>query len=216
MILIMDTRTLYEEYIKEGANQLLIDEYVIVSSRVRKSKELDNVLNASNILYSMHQFLNFKDDAGSDLENMKRYREFLSKSTPLALLVSIIETDLTGSGNVILLCSPNEMKHQKYMKYLARCIEDMFHYPVYKYTKKMSLDALELLFDDEFKLKKCLKRIASAKEYLVREKISTEKGKEDYISRLSKKDLKDIAKRYEKDIKGLSKDELRDILRDNF
>ena len=59
MILIMDTRTLYEEYIKEGANQLLIDEYVIVSSRVRKSKELDNVLNASNILYSMHQFLNF-------------------------------------------------------------------------------------------------------------------------------------------------------------
>ena len=92
----------------------------------------------------------------------------------------------------------------------------MFHYPVYKYTKKMSLDALELLFDDEFKLKKCLKRIASAKEYLVREKISTEKGKEDYISRLSKKDLKDIAKRYEKDIKGLSKDELRDILRDNL
>lgn len=212
----MDTRTLYKEYIKEGARQLLMDEYVIVSSRIRKTKELDNVVNASNILFSMHQFLNFKDDVGSDAENMLKYQEFLSKSTPLALLISIIETDLMGSGNVILLCSPNEMKRQKYMKYLARCIEEMFHYPVYQYTKKTSVDLLEILFNDEFKLKKCLKRIASARDYLVQEKVSTEEGRRNYIEKLSKKDLKRMAKRYEKDIKGMTKEDLKEILYDNL
>lgn len=216
MILIMDTRTLHKEYIKEGASQLLRDEYVIVSSRIRKTKELDNVTNASNILYSMHHFMQFKDDAGSDMENMKIYTEFLSKPTPLAMLVSIIETDIVGDGNIILLCSPNEMKHQKYMVYLARCIEEMFKYPVYKYTKGMSNDGLQLMFDEDFKLKKCLKRIASARDYLVKQKISTEKGKEDYIKRLSKKELKELAGEYEDDLKGLSKEDLRDILRDNL
>ena len=73
----MDTRTLHKEYIKEGASQLLRDEYVIVSSRIRKTKELDNVMNASNILYSMHHFMHFKDDAGSDMENMRIYQDFL-------------------------------------------------------------------------------------------------------------------------------------------
>lgn len=212
----MDTRTLHTQYIKEGARQLLMDEYVIVSSRIRKTKELDNVVNASNILYSMHQFLNFKDDTGSDVENMLKYQEFLSKSTPLALLISIIETDLMGSGNVILLCSPNEMKHQKYMKYLARCIEEMFHYPVYQYTKKTSVDLLEILFKKEFKLKKCLTRIASARDYLIKEKVSTQEGRRNYIEKLSKKDLKQMAKRYEKDIKGLTKEDLKEILYDNL
>ena len=41
------------------------------------------------------------------------------------------------------------------------------------------------------KLKKCLKRIASAKEYLVREKISTEKGKEDGVSEDEVKEYQD-------------------------
>ena len=215
MILIMDTRTLCKEYVKEGASQLLRDEYVMVSSRIRKTKELDNVMNASSILFSMHKFLHFKDDVGSDLENIRLYRDFLSQPKQLAMLVALIETDLVGDGNVILLCSPNEMKCQKYMTYLARCIEDMFKYPVYHYEKGLSVDGLEILYKKDLKLNKCLKRIVSARDFLVKDKISTKEGKEDYIMRLSKKELREIAKEYES-VKGLSKDELRDVLRDNL
>ena len=237
MILIMDTRTLNEEYIKEGASQLLRDEYVMISSRIRKTKELDNVMNASSILYSMHKFLHFKDDNGSDLENIRLYQEFLSQPKQLAMLVALIETDIVGDGNVILLCSPNEMKYQKYMKYLARCIEDMFKYPVYHYVKGLSVDGLELMYKEDLKLNKCLKRIVSARDFLIKDKISTEKGKVTYKKvkdakgfmvtyklgkktfnekfTLSKKELKELAKEYE-DVKGLSKEELRDILRDNL
>ena len=112
MVYYMDTITLMKKYSKLPIEVIDKTNFIIISSRIKITKNRENVLMASNMFINSGMLkgvgMEFDSDPEQALENFKRY--LLKEPRALSLLCASIEAYITAGENTVFLCSPNDMK----------------------------------------------------------------------------------------------------------
>lgn len=181
--------------------------FIVVSSRIRITKDRDNVLSASHLLINGGHLkgVDINLDIDSDLMK-KEFKYFLLKNPKsLALLVSMIECDIVEGENSVLLCTPNEMKCG-YLKVIADVVWDLFHYKIYKYPAN---DVCT-----KYDKKDVIKRLIYYKKQIKKIRFATMSDGEKlrYVQNLSNKELKKELKKRKEDYEGLDRKEKERLL----
>lgn len=189
----------------ETDNNILKAQYVIVSTRIRKSDaSFKNILSVYNILYPDTQVLirvTDEDVRNAYFEQLEEHKTFLA---------SLIKGAIEENYNIIFMCTKSENKLH-YLQYLSEFIFMEFGYPVYEY-KSYATGAISLIKYNKNKvLKKCNKLIRKSKEVQYQKDIKTEKGRErikNDFSKLSKKEMIKNLKERDLYVDGMSKKEM--------
>lgn len=207
----MDSKTFLNTYIKEDPDLILAANYVLVSSKIRKSGRYENqVINANSILYPTAELIMDYSDYKHDEEYIFGYRMQLDDAE--AFLATLIKASIEEGYTIIFLCTPKEKKYN-YFKILKEYIDDFFEgFPFYDYKKLKNGKISEKSYDPERVLEKCNQIIKHAKKSQKDKALSSDKGREKYIKKMSKDEMKKELKKRGLYHKSLDKSEMRDIL----
>ena len=191
MLLWMDSKQFEDFLNNEKYDDILKSEYVIVSNRIYvKNRDLNNIINAQNILFPYTTVLNHPDD------DTIRERYFSQLDNQVVFLACLIQRVLVINCNIIFICTKKEAKI-KFMNDLVAYIYLKFGYRVYNYEEIVYCE--DIKFHTEREKRKILK--------------TTEKIIEKNIDKsYSKKTLKKILKEYNVDTTDMTKDELEETL----
>lgn len=208
MVYYMDTEALMKKYSKEDPEVIKHTNFIIISSRIKVTKDYENVLVASNLFINsgMLKGVGMEGDSDSDLAKEKFKFFLLREPKPLNLICAAVQAYLTANENTVFLCSPNELK-VGYMQIIAATIEDLLHFPVCQYPK-------ERAFDLEDVIERLLYYKKEAKRLHLRNLGPGEIRR--YISKLSKKKLKKELKKRKQDFDGLDREEMEKLLEQHF
>lgn len=207
MIWYLTTKDLMERYTKRSISSIEKTNYVVISSRVRITKDRDNVIQASQLFINgglLRGVGMMEADSFLVKDNFKEY--LLGKVPPLAFICSMIECSIMENEDTVLICSPNEMK-TGYMKIIADVIMDLFHYPVMPYPE----------VDVDFDLEDVIKRLIYYNENLkkLRESNMSPSELRNYIQTLSKKELKKKLKKLDMYYPNMSKKDMIEALQES-
>lgn len=207
MLYYMTSTTFFKLFLRNEKDQdILNSQYVLDSLKIRSGGTFKNVISATNTLFPSPEVLMFDIKDSSFKEY---YYEQLEDNK--AFLATIILGSLKEKFNIIFLCSKKEGK-LKYHELISDYIYNNFGYPMYDY-KDYVLNKYELLDYDpkevEKRCKKCLKETEKS-SYL-------NKIRDDYeeeIKDLKKKPkvMKKILKDHGYYWKGMSKDDMIEML----
>lgn len=206
MIWFTDTVGLMEKYAKRSGKELEDTNFIIVSSRIRITKERKNVLMASNMFVNsgILKGVGINLDPNSIMAR-EAFKTFLLKNTkPMALLCACIECTLLEDSDILFLCSPKELKCE-YFSIMADVVWELFRYPILPYPQEKSFDKKEVI-----------KRLLYYKESL-KKKEFLKMNKSDKLRamhKLSKKKLKYHLKKMGLYSNSLTKEEMVEILFD--
>lgn len=208
MVYYMDTNTLMKKYSKLPVEVIDKTNFIIISSRIKVTKNRDNVLVASNLFINsgVLKGVGMEMDSNPELA-LQNFKGFLLKEPkPLSLLCGTIESYLVADENTVFLCSPKEM-NCGYMKMIAEAMEDLFHFPVCKYPEEQAFDLEDVLTRVLYYKKEIEKlRIKKMSRVEIRR----------YIDKLTKKKLKKELKRRKLDYEGLDYEERKALLEERF
>ena len=208
MIYYMDTNTLMKKYSKLPVDVIEKTNFIIISSRIKVTKNRDNVLVASNMFINSGMLKGVGMELESDPERaLQNFKMFLLKEPkPFSLLCASVEAYITAGENTVFLCSPNEMKIG-YMRIIADAMQDLFHFPVCEFPEERAFD-LEDVIKRVLYYKKEIKKLHIKK--MNRAEIRR------FIEKLSKKKLMKELKHRKLDYEGLDSGEMRKLLEDHF
>ena len=191
MIYWMNSKTFRDSFLmREDDKDILKSQYVLVSTHIGYSDSLENVINATSILFPSPEVFGhldwdmYEDDYFKQLEKNKTF------------FAQLIKGSIQEKFNIVFLCSKSESKF-KYMQYISEFIRLEFDYPCYDY-KKFVDDGLLYKYNKDKVLKKCEKLI----------KIATDKRRE-----LNSK-TKEGRKENKKELKQMKKKELIKLMKD--
>ena len=210
MIYFMHSKTFFEEFINnESDRDILKAQYVCVSTHIRRrDTDIDNVICLNNTLYPGTNVLN----RGSFEDMRDAYHEQL-RDEAMTLLAELIRGSIEEDLNIIFLCTKKEWK-LKYLKWLAEFIIMEFDYPIYSYSKYIK--GCPLLKYDKDDILKRVKRISEkAHKKLFEQQRKTKQGRKRIIHEyksMDKSELKKICKEQDVYYKGMSKQEMLDML----
>lgn len=214
---ILNSRTFFETFLKEKPDKILKAQYVIVSSRIRKSKKYDNIISGSNILYPDQNILShtYKSSKMSDLcddddEFKNSYINQLKESR--AFLATLIKGSIEEQYKIIFICSRNEWKNFKYLQILAEFIWDEFGYPVYDYKKIKNRSQTIIAFNTEEVIRHCNKVLKKASDKKIKEMSSTVDGRIKMVKQMSKDEMKEKLKAMHLYTGNMSKSEMIEML----
>ena len=203
MIYVMDTKTLIKDFVKnEGNERVLLAQYCIVSSRIRKTEENDAVVNVTHILYpNKYTVMDLKDDESTQ----KEYVHQLENLEPMLFFSNIVKASIKEGYDIIFLCSPNEYK-LGYMSIIAKYIEDVFYIPCieYKYRDKHEVRK----YSDSLALKVC----KEVKHQRKNQMSKTKRGRQSLVKNMNKKEKIKILKSMDMYYKGMSNDEIDETI----
>lgn len=211
MIYFMHSETLFEEFLNnESDRDILKAQYVCVSTRIRRraDSKFDNVICLNNTLYPGTPVLN----RGTFEDMRDAYYEQLNEQA-LPLIAELIRGSIEDNLNIIFLCAKCEWK-LKYIKWLADFIMIKFDYPVYNYRKYIRGCPL-FEYNRECVLKDAKSIIDTARKNLFEQHRKTNHGRKRIVQEyktMDKKDLKKICKEQDVYYKGMSKQEMIDML----
>ena len=213
MIFTMSSKIFQDIFLNnETDDDILNTQYVIVSSRIRKkgSKNRKNIIIANALLYPN------SDVYAETLEGrmIDRYQDQLEDALPL--FASLIKGSIEEGFNIVFLCTKKEYKHMPYLDWLAYYVYDKIGYPIYEYLSFVA-GCKMLKYDKKKVIKKCNKILkeASDKKYL--KNMMTPQGREIIRKEIDQMDKKELKKRVKKmgfDPKFLTKEQMRDILKE--
>ena len=178
--------------------------FVILSSKIRVTKDRDNVILASNLFINAGKLkgVGYELEPDSPLIN-ERFRNFLLEHPKaLRLITGILENELTTDETTILLCTPMELDCN-YMQKFAEVVNEMFSYKINRYPQEAEYDLEDLL-----------KRLIYYNKQLKRNRFRfmSEGERLIYVQKLSKKALKKLLKKYGEDPDGLDRKDMEHIL----
>lgn len=192
----------------ERDKDILNSQYVICSLRIRKRKELDNIISAQSILFPGPDVCCALDD--EDLRD--RYMNQLRSAK--AFLAALIKGSIEEGYNIVLMCSKNENK-MKFLKYLSEFAYIEFGYPIYNYKKFADGITPIIKYKKKEVLKICNKILSDVKEKEYQKNLRTEAGRKKIIKdykKMKKSDLKKKLKKMDLYVKGMTKDDMLDML----
>ena len=192
----------------EKDSDILDAQYVIVSTRIRKREEQDNIISAQSILYPNATVCS----ALTDEDLRERYLNQLMGCKPF--IATLIKGSIEEKYNIVFICSHKERK-LKYLEYLADFIYMEFGYPLYEY-KLYSDGAIRLIkYKKDKVLKKCNKILDKAKNDHYMKEIKTKEGRKRVVKdfkKMKKSELISILDKKNLYVDGMSKGEMVEML----
>lgn len=208
MIYYISTKDLMKKYSKLPKKAIDDTNFIVLSNRVRITKERQNVLSATHMLINGGQLKGVGMDIHTDSPLARdQFKYFLLKNPKsLSLLVSMIECDIAAGENSVLICSPEELK-VGYMEVICDVINELFHYRINQYPEK-----------SEFDPEDTIKRVLYYKKEIKKRKFDmmSDGEKLRYVQKLSKKKLKKALIKQGEDVDGLSRVDMEDIFLQNM
>lgn len=207
----MNGKTFQEIFLKENPNKILRTQFVLVSSRIRRSRDSDrrNILSFSKQLLPSDMLLS---DYRIDIDpNYFRDQYCKQLDKEKALLSIIIKGVIEENYTVVFLCSKNEWK-LKYLKYLANYIWNEFNYPMYDYKKYKEGKETAVQYNREYALAICNKCIVKNQKRKRKKMLSTRQGRAELVQSMSKDEMRAELKRMELYTQGMSKPEMKEML----
>lgn len=202
MIYFMDTKTLHKRFLKkEGPEIVLEAQYCIVSSRIRKTENMDNIAIVTSLLYPSKYDIIYLE---SDDEVVAKYYSQLQSMRPMLFFSNIVKASIKQGYDIVFLCTPNEYK-LGYMSIMADHISREFSIPVidYKYNK---------IYDEVLNEEKTLRICKEVKKNRERQMMLTEEGRKTLVKNMSKKDKIKMLKQRNLYYKGMDKDEINETI----
>lgn len=206
MIYYATTKDLMQEYSKLSKHKIDNTNFVVLSNRIRITKDRPNVLSATHLMINGGELRGVGLDVPTDSSLARdQFKFFLLKNPKsLALVVNMIECDIGAGEDSLLLCSPEELK-VGYMQTIADVVYDLFHYEIHHYPKEPD-------FDPEDTIKRVLYYKKQIKK--LKFKMMSDGELMRYIQRLPKKKLKKELKRRGENIEGLTRKEMEQLFFD--
>lgn len=212
MMFYMTSKTLQNTFLQnEDDKDILKAKYVLATTRIRKRnmKKWTNIISAKNVIFPDSEVCMALTD--EDL----RYRYFKQLERNEAFLATLIKGSIKDGYNIIFICTPNEAKSLKFLRYLSEYVYMEFGYPVYEYKDYASGAIALIKYNKEKVLKKCEALLDDAKrrDYLF--KVNSPQGREMIIKdykKMKKKELKKILKSKNLYQPGMDKEDMIDTL----
>ena len=211
MIFFMNSKTFFKHFLeREDDTTILNSNYIIASKRIRKHSDIPNVATVHNLLYP--NYLVFSEEKENKM--IEKYFDQLEYSEARGFFSLIIKASIKDDADFIFLTTKKEDRFP-YLKWIQEYIMYVFQYPVYDY--KAYINGCEIVdYDEDFVLKKCKKVGKEVKEKQERMRAQSEEGRVSLIKSLKKKKKKEVIKtmkNFNLEYKGLTKEEMLDLLK---
>lgn len=208
----MNGKTFLTTYIKEDPKKVLKTQFVIVSSTIRKlgKKCWDKqIINANNSLYPLQSLIMEYDDYKHDKNYEANYYDQLDSAKPL--LATLIKYVIDDNYTIVFLCGKKESKYN-YLNLIKKYVWDEFGFHIYDYKKFKEGNEHVVQIDTYEVAHRCDKVLKKAAKCKREKMLSTEHGRKQYYSSMSKDELKKELKKRDLYYSGMSKDEMIDML----
>lgn len=208
-IYFMHGKTFLSKYIKEDPRTVAKTQFVVVSSTIRKNgKHEKQVINANNLLYpSQDLILDYDDYTHPQYENS--YRETLDENK--AFIATLIKYAVEEEQTIVFLCGYREKKY-RYFQILQDYVESVFLYHIYDYKKYKNGEEKKVKYSPSKVINTCDKIIKKEKKRKIDRALSTDKGRKEYLKKMTKTEMKKKLKKMNLYYKGMSKEEMKDTL----
>ena len=193
---------------EEKDSDILKAQYVIVSTRIRKREEQDNIISAQSILYPNASVCS----ALTDDDLRERYLNQLMGCKPF--LATLIKGSIEEKYNIVFICTHKERK-LKYLQYLSEFIYIEFGFPLYEYKSYADGSIRLIKYNKDKVLKKCNKILEKAKNDHYMKEIKTKEGRKRVVKdfkKMKKSELIDILEKKNLYIDGMSKSEMVEMI----
>lgn len=204
----MNGRTFQKTFLNENPSAILKTQFVLVSSRIRKTGKHENVISCGQLLPDKRILADYRNDLDPEFF-IKEYRKQLDKNK--TLLAIIIKGVLEENFTVVFLCTELEWK-LKYMKELAKYVEETFQYTMYDYKKYKEGKQSIIPYDSDYVLRRCDKIIEKSRKEQRRKDMKTYTGRQNIVNSMSKDEMIDQLKHMHLYAKGMTKKEMREML----
>lgn len=208
MICYMDGKTFLKKFIKETSPDAILDtQFVVVSSKIRKTQKWRSVISATALFPSIQLLVDFEDCASKGyieayMNQLEENKEFLSV---------IIKYAIEEDENVVFLCGESEMKYRAF-EMIQEYVETTFDYHICDYKKLRKGNDREILYDRDSILRTCADICDSAKHRDIDKCLTSEAGIQNLKEGMGKKPLKKFLrkelKKYGLYIEGMSLSEM--------
>lgn len=206
----MNGDTFLKQYVNEDPKKVLDTQFVLISSTIRKNgKYGKQIINANNNLYpSMELIMDY-----DDYKHNENYREeyFLQLESNKPLFATLIKYVIEEGYTIVFLCGKREKKYN-YLKMIQEFIKEEFHFHIYDYKKYKEGKEKIIKYEPSEVLHICDKILKKAEKAKKKKMMSTEKGRKEIISSMTKKELKKELKSRDLYIDGMSRYEMEDML----
>lgn len=205
----MNTKTFVTMFAKvEHPKKVLKAQYVIVSTRIRKTGTDGNVVSIGNLFPNPVMLSNYRMDLDPSFFRTEYEKQLDKQKHVLALLIS---SAMTIGEPIIFLCTPKEWK-LGYLKIIAEYIEREFHYPVIDYKKykkhPWNVDPPDINLVSGV----CESVIKKKRKAVRKQKMKTSEGRRELVAGMSKDEMITELKRLNLYYKDLTKGEMRELL----
>lgn len=205
----MNTKTFATMFAKvEQPKKILKAQYVIVSSRIRKTGVDSNVVSMSKLFPNPVLLSDYRLDLDPSFFRTEYERQLDKQKHLLALLVS---SAMDLGEPIIFLCTPKEW-NMGYMKILAEYVGREFHYPVINYKKykkhPWNVDPPDINLVSSL----CESTIRKKQKDIRKKKLKTPEGRRDLVNGMSKSEMIEELKKLNLYYKNLGKGEMRELL----
>lgn len=204
----MNGKTFQTTFLNENPSAILKTQFILVSSRIRKNGKHQNVIGGAMFIPSGRILADYRNELDPNFFE-QNYRDQL-ESQRLALAV-IIKGVVEENYTVVFLCSYKEWR-MKYLKILAKYINDTFHYPVYDYKKYKEGKITTVNYDRDDVISLCNHIIEEERREQRKRDMKTKSGRQNIVDNMSKDEMIDELKSMSLYAKGMSKREMREML----
>ena len=206
MMYYMNSKDLQNIFLKhENDKDILEAQYVLISTRIRirNTKTCKNVINCKNDLFPNPMICNADEEHFEDA-----YFEQLDNNK--VLLAQLIKLSIEEKLNIFFVCTKKE-DNLGYLQYLSNYIYIKFDYPVYRYKSYYSGKSGLYRYNKQGVLGICNSIIENGKNRNLDDIIDSGNiGK--YAKQASKDELKTVLKSNGVYRKGMSKQEMIDVI----
>lgn len=218
MIYAMNTKTFYKVFTKENYNSIARTQFLVVSRRITKTEEIDEVVFARK-LYPPNMLL--ADFMSNDPDYFKKeYIDYLDKECKMYLAV-LVKGVIEYKYPIMMICTRKEWK-VGYMQILMEYIKDTFGYPVvdYKeYKTKKKLPSIFVSGDEDVFTRisvKCSNIITSEERRRLAEMEKTRSGREMIVENMSTIEMIKKLKKMGLYAQSLDTKTMKSLLRDFY
>lgn len=206
----MNGKTFLKEYIKENPRKVLKTQFIIVSSTIRKTGKYEKqVMNYNNFMYPSMDLICDYDDYKNDPEYHQGYMNQLDDCKPT--FATLIKYVIENNSTIVFLCSYTEKKYY-YLNLIQKYVKEEFGFPIYNYKKIKEGKARIEKYDEDGVVCLCNEILKNAAEEQMNKRMSSDVGRKEIISSMTKDEMKKELKKRDLYVKGMEKSEMRDML----
>ena len=215
MIYTMNTKTFMKIFSHEDPKRIEKTQFVVISKRIRKTAEEDNVIFCPK-LFPSDMLLADRRSTFDEGFFEREYRQSLDEDRlTLAIIIKgVIEEKYT----VVFLSTLKEWQIG-YMQILSDYIEEEFGYPIIDYKKyKLNKELPHIVknFDERIALDRCNEIIKEEEHKKRKRMMKTKEGRRELVKNMSTEEMKKQLKKMNLYANGLDRHSMKELLMEFF